>query len=186
MCCCPLPSSSASSPVNTFAGRAHRGLRVIELPAFPRRDCITARQRKRAKWCRLACGTPLLTCPRTQRAPPNCAALRLQLWISLQRQNSPLEGNGFELPVPRHCRGFFFRPLTARQRSGPESLQTRCWREEDSNHRSLSQTSRLSDGTRDAARAKRRVSAASAIFRRGTERSNPASSASEADASHRT
>ena len=83
MCCCPLPSSSASSPVNTFAGRAHRGLRVIELPAFPRRDCITARQRKRAKWCRLACGTPLLTCPRTQRAPPNRAALRLQLWISL-------------------------------------------------------------------------------------------------------
>jgi len=51
--------------------------------------------------------------------------------------------------------------------------------------RSLSQTSRLSDGTRDAARAKRRVSAASAIFR-GTERSNPASSACVADASHRT
>jgi len=68
---------------------------------------------------------------------------------------------------------------------GTESSLTLSWREEDSNRRSLSQTSRLSDGTRDAARAKRRVSAASAIFR-GTERSNPASSASEADASHRT
>jgi len=65
------------------------------------------------------------------------------------------------------------------------SHETHRWREEDSNRRSLSQTSRLSDGTRDAARAKRRVSAASANFR-GTERSNPASSASEADASHRT
>ena len=51
----------------------------------------------------------------------------------------------------------------------------------DSNRRSLSQTSRLSDGTRDAARAKRRVSAASAIFR-GTERSNPASSSGESGA----
>ena len=73
---------------------------------------------------------------------------------------------------------FGVRPLAG-------SFLTRRWREEDSNRRSLSQTSRLSDGTRDAARAKRRVSAASAIFR-GTERSNPASSASEADASHRT
>ena len=39
-----------------------------------------------------------------QRAPPNRAALRLQLWISLQRQNSALEGGGFEPPVPRQRR----------------------------------------------------------------------------------
>ncbi len=74
---------------------------------------------------------------RLARGAPRDHRNRLSLTATRSRNrnfaDSPLEGNGFELPVPRHCRGFFFRPLTARQRSGTESSQSPRWREVDSN-----------------------------------------------------
>ncbi len=75
------------STEQAYAVAAHRGRDAVLERCEPWRwDCINARQRKRAKWCRVAPGTSLLTSPCTRRASRNRGAVCLQPWNSLQRQ----------------------------------------------------------------------------------------------------
>src|SRR5208282_3520450 len=68
-------------PGHFLQAAVHRGL-----PCRSRWDCINARQRKRAKWCRVPPGTSLLTSPCTRRAPRNRGVLRVEAGGSLLRQ----------------------------------------------------------------------------------------------------
>src|SRR3984893_7667900 len=77
--------------------RAARRLQTVR--TFGRWDCINARQRERAKESRFAACASLLTSPATRRRRQSAGLFAYSRFTA--ETDWLLEGDGFELPVPR-------------------------------------------------------------------------------------